>query len=77
MAKHTAHLKPYLIDLIQLADDIEPNIGECILEQRQEDGNQVLNGRLFPQHWRELHDHSRESCTDVLTAVLGQLPNAR
>ena len=58
--------------MIQLADDIQPDLREGIFEQCEKDGNKVVDGRLFPQHWRQFHYHSRQSSSHVLTAVLGK-----
>lgn len=65
------------VDLVELRDHVEAHVREGVLQQREEDGQQVVDRRLAPELRRELHRDARERGAHELAAVVRELLDAR
>ena len=65
-----------MIDSLELADDIQPDIRELVLEQVQEERQQMLNCCFFAEKRCQPGDLGCDRRANVLGAVLAQITDA-
>lgn len=58
-----------LVDRLQLGDDVQPDIGELVLQQLQEEGQQVFNRGIFAEQRGQAADLGAEGGSDVLRRI--------
>ena len=66
-----------MVDRLKLADDIQPDLWEFILEQVQEEREKMFDGCLLPKERCKTRDLVRHRRTDVLRRVLAKVADAR
>ena len=57
---------PTFVDLIEFADDVQTDLWELILEEVKEKWEEVFDGELLPEQWREATDLGGKGRPDVL-----------
>lgn len=65
-----------LVHGFELADDVQPNIGELVFEQMQEERQQVLDGCFLAEQRCQPGDLGRDGRTNVLGTVLAEIADA-
>ena len=63
------------VNEFELADDVQPNLWELILEKVEEQRKEMLDGSILPEEWRETVDLVGKCSADVLGNVLAQIPD--
>jgi hypothetical protein len=66
-----------IVDHLELADKVQPDLGELVLQKLEEQGQEVFLGRLLSEKRSETADLLGQSGSDVLRAIGGQGSNAR
>ena len=66
-----------MVDSLELADDVQPDFGEFVLEQVEEQGQKVLDGGVLAKQRSEASDLVSDGSTDVLRLVLAKVSDAR
>lgn len=64
------------VDHLELGDDVEPHVGELVLEELEEEGEEVLDGRVLAEEGRESRDLSAEGGANVLRLVGREVADA-
>jgi broad specificity phosphatase PhoE len=65
------------VDHLKLADQVQPDLAEIVLEQLQEQRQQVLDRRVLAEKRGEARDLGGEGGADVLARVAGAVAHAR
>jgi hypothetical protein len=63
--------------LLELADDVQPDIGKFVLQQVQEELQKVIDGGSVTKERCKPSDLVCKGSTDMLGAILTQIPNKR
>jgi hypothetical protein len=66
-----------IIDHLELSDQMQPDLGELVLQQRKEEGQEVFLGSLLPEERSQPADLLGERGSDMLRAVGRQCSDAR
>jgi hypothetical protein len=64
------------VDHLELANEVEPDLAEVVLEQLEEQGQELLNGSIGAQERGQAGDLHSDSSPDVLARVGGQILDA-
>merc|ERR1719362_1323737 len=62
-----------LVDAVQVRDDVQSHVGTLVLQLRQEERQQMLNGVILSKDGGETHDDASKGRLDVLVGVCDQL----
>ena len=65
------------VDLLQFRDDVESDVGEFVLEQLEEEGEEMFDGVILAEERSEARDLRSEGGADVLRRIGGEISNAR
>ena len=65
-----------LVDTVEVGDDVQPHVGALVLQLREEEWEEVLNGVVLAEDGRETHDDTGQGGLDVLVPVSDQLLDA-
>ena len=66
-----------LVDLIQLADDVQADVGELIFEQGEKHGEELVDGLILAHGGRQAHDARRQRRAHVLGLITRELLDPR
>lgn len=58
-----------IINLVELADQVQANFTKVVLEQREENGEQILNRGVFTEQRSETRDLGSQRGANVLARV--------
>ena len=61
------------VDLVELADDVQPHLWEFVLEEMQEKREKVFDSRLLSEERCKAGNLVRDSGTDMLRRVLAEV----
>jgi hypothetical protein len=64
------------VNKLELADDVEADVGKVVLEQLKKEREEVFDRRLLAQERREARDLGAEGGADVLRGVGRELADA-
>lgn len=60
----------------QFANNIQANLGEFVLQQMKEQGEQVFDGCFTTKKWSQSTNMIRKSSSNVLGCIVGQVTDA-
>jgi len=66
-----------IVDHLELADEVQSDLGELVLQKLEEQGQEVFLGRLLSEQRSETTDLLGQSSSDMLRGIGGQGSNAR
>ena len=66
-----------IVDHLELADEVQSDLGELVLQKLEEQGQEVFLGRLLSEKRSETTDLLGQSSSDMLRGIGGQGSNAR
>lgn len=68
--------QPTIINLFQLANDIESDIREFVFEQMEEERKQMFDGGVFPKQGSKAANMGAQSSSYVLGGISREIANA-